>query len=93
MRSVIATLITLVILNGRVGQAQPLPDTLRLRYEAVAQRIIKAALADSSAFERLAYLVDTFGPRFSGTPQLERAIDWVLEAMRGMAWKTSGAIR
>lgn len=82
MRSVVATLITLVILNGRVGQAQPLPDTLRLRYEAIAQRIIKAALADSSAFERLAYLVDTFGPRFSGTPQLERAIDWVLEAMR-----------
>ncbi|AEN73397.1 peptidase M28 [Rhodothermus marinus SG0.5JP17-172] len=82
MRSVIATLITLVILSGGIGQAQPLPDTLRLRYEAVAQRILKTALADSSAFERLAYLVDTFGPRFSGTPQLERAIDWVLEAMR-----------
>ncbi|WP_397547768.1 M28 family metallopeptidase [Rhodothermus marinus] len=82
MRSVIAILITLVILSSGVGQAQPLPDTVLARHEAIAQRIIDAALADSSAFERLAYLVDTFGPRFSGTPQLEQAIDWVLEAMR-----------
>ncbi len=82
MKSVIATLITLVVLTAGTAPAQPLPDTLRARYEAIAQRIIDAALADSSAFARLSYLVDTFGPRFSGTPQLERAIDWVLEAMR-----------
>ncbi|MDQ7041493.1 MAG: M28 family metallopeptidase [Rhodothermus sp.] len=79
MKSVIAMLILLV---GSPIQAQLLPDTLWKRYEAVAQRIVAAALADSSAFERLAYLVDTFGPRFSGTPQLERAIDWILESMR-----------
>ncbi len=79
MRSVIAIVILLV---GSSTQAQLLPDTLWERYEAAAQHIITAALADSSAFERLAYLVDTFGPRFSGTSQLERAIDWILESMR-----------
>ncbi len=82
MISVIATLSALILLSTGVAPAQLLPDTLQARYQAVAQRIVEAALADSSAFERLAYLVDTFGPRFSGTSQLERAIDWVLEMMQ-----------
>ena len=30
---------------------------------------------------RLAYLTDTFGPRFSGSKNLELAIDWILEEM------------
>ncbi|SHK48553.1 M28 family metallopeptidase [Rhodothermus profundi] len=79
MRSFITALV--FVISG-LAQAQTLSDTLWNRYEAIAQRIIETALADSSAFERLAYLVDTFGPRFSGTPQLERAIDWILETMR-----------
>ena len=32
-------------------------------------------------FERLAYLTDTFGPRFSGSRALEDAIDWILAEM------------
>ena len=59
-------------------QAQS-PDST---YERIAERIISAATADSSAYERLAYLCDTFGHRFSGSESLERAIDWVLEEMR-----------
>jgi hypothetical protein len=31
----------------------------------------------SIVFERVAYVADTFGPRFSGTPGLERAIDYI----------------
>ena len=58
-------------------QAQDLTQT----YKPIADRLIQAALADSSAFERLAYLVDTFGARFSGTPNLEAAIDWILQEM------------
>jgi carboxypeptidase Q len=47
-----------------------------------AERLISAALADTLAWSRLATLVDTFGPRFSGTESLERAIDWILAEMR-----------
>ncbi|MFQ6674176.1 MAG: M20/M25/M40 family metallo-hydrolase, partial [Fidelibacterota bacterium] len=50
-------------------------------YEDAANRFISAALADSFAYGRLAYLTDTFGSRFSGTQNLEDAIDWVLEEM------------
>ncbi|OGU07865.1 MAG: carboxypeptidase [Gemmatimonadetes bacterium RBG_16_66_8] len=52
------------------------------RYHAAADRIITAALSDSSAYRRLAELADRFGPRFSGTDNLERALDWILEEMR-----------
>ena len=51
-------------------------------YRDEADRIIAAALDDSAAYERLARLVDDFGPRFSGTPNLEHAIDWILEEMK-----------
>ncbi|HSJ10213.1 MAG TPA: M28 family metallopeptidase [Longimicrobiales bacterium] len=51
-------------------------------YRAAADRIIDAALADSSAFERLTLLTDRFGHRFSGSESLERALDWIMDEMR-----------
>jgi carboxypeptidase Q len=53
------------------------------QYGNVANQIIRAALQDSSAFERLSELVDRFGHRLSGSDNLERAIDWILDEMRG----------
>ena len=51
------------------------------KYETSANRLIEAALKDTSGFERLAEMCDTFGPRFSGTDNLEKAIDWILSEM------------
>jgi len=51
-------------------------------YRATADQIIDAALADNAAWNRLARLTDTFGPRFSGSENLELAIDWILEEMK-----------
>lgn len=50
-------------------------------YRDVADLIIDGALADSFAYERLSVLVDRFGHRFSGSENLERALDWILEEM------------
>jgi carboxypeptidase Q len=50
-------------------------------YREVAQRLIDAALADSAAYERLTELTDRFGHRFSGSENLERALDWILKGM------------
>jgi carboxypeptidase Q len=52
------------------------------RYRAQADRLIDAALADSTAYKRVGYIVDNFGPRFSGTPALEASIDWIIDEMR-----------
>ena len=51
-------------------------------YQPVADKLIKAATATDFAHKRLAELCDTFGPRFSGTTNLEAAIDWVLAQMK-----------
>src|SRR5688572_1092912 len=51
-------------------------------YRAAADRLIDAAMRDSAAWNRIAELTDTFGPRVSGSTALERAIDWTLARMR-----------
>jgi carboxypeptidase Q len=60
--------------------AQSAADIARMR--PAAQRIVRAALADSGPYTRLAELVDGFGHRLSGSASLERAIDWVLAEMQ-----------
>jgi carboxypeptidase Q len=50
-------------------------------YRQTADRIIAAALADSSAWNRLAEMADSYGPRLSGSANLEQAIDWMLAQM------------
>jgi carboxypeptidase Q len=51
-------------------------------YQAVADSLIAAATGDSAAYTRLGLLVDTFGPRLSGSAALESAIDWILKEMK-----------
>ncbi len=56
-------------------------DAMAPYRDAVAQ-IQTAALADSTAYGRIAYVADTFGHRLSGTAALEATIDWAIETMR-----------
>ncbi len=52
------------------------------RYKSVAERIIAEAMRDSAAWNRIALLTETHGHRLSGSPALERAIDWMLVKMK-----------
>lgn len=52
------------------------------KYAAVAEKLIKEATNNRFAYDRLAELCDTFGPRFSGSTNLEAAIDWTLAEMK-----------
>ena len=74
----LAPLVALVFLALPL-RAQPDPSA---PYAEAAARIVEAALADSAAYDRTAYVADTFGPRFTGSDALEAAIDWILDAMR-----------
>jgi carboxypeptidase Q len=51
-------------------------------YRAAVGRLQAAALADSAAYARAAYIGDTFGHRLSGSASLEAALDWILAEMR-----------
>lgn len=44
--------------------------------------IIAATLSDSTAYKRLGYMCDVFGPRFTGTKNLESAIKWIIKEMK-----------
>jgi carboxypeptidase Q len=57
-------------------------QSISAQYSDAAERLIRAATQDSSTYHRLAELTDNFGPRLSGSDNLERAIDWILAQMR-----------
>lgn len=51
-------------------------------YQDAASRLVGAALASDEAWQRLAYIGDTFGNRLSGSPNLEAAIHWAVGEMK-----------
>ena len=50
-------------------------------YREASARLIGEAVGSDIAWQRLAYLTDTFGPRLSGSPNLDAAIKWAVDAM------------
>src|SRR5687767_1384350 len=68
----------LLLLFATTSSAQSIEGT----YSDAANRIMAAAVRDSSAYNRIAELTDRFGHRFSGNESLERAIDWMLAEMK-----------
>jgi carboxypeptidase Q len=48
----------------------------------VPATLIDAVTNSDFAYQRLARLCDTFGPRFSGSTNLEAALDWILAQMK-----------
>lgn len=57
-------------------------QSLSARYRDAANRIIAESMKDSAAWNRIAVLTETFGHRFSGSPSLEDAIDWIIARMK-----------
>jgi len=52
------------------------------QYREPAARLIGEAMGSTFAWQRLSVLTDTIGNRLSGTPALERAIQWAAEEMK-----------
>ena len=82
----LAVLVVLVCVSF-LGGTRPLTAQSALAssmapYREPAARLIGAALADSSAWQRLAELTDTFGHRLAGSKALEDAIAWAVAEMK-----------
>ncbi|HEU5056387.1 MAG TPA: M20/M25/M40 family metallo-hydrolase [Kofleriaceae bacterium] len=58
--------------------ATPIAD----QYREVAARIIAAAEKDEDGWKKLAHLTDRIGHRLSGSPALDRAIEWAIAALK-----------
>lgn len=61
-------------------QEAPNPYSAQLLSEL--KRIQQAALASDYAYRQVAYLSNNIGPRLSGSPQAERAVEYVAAEMR-----------
>ncbi len=53
-------------------------QVIKQKYSDISFSITAKALSDSTAFNRLAYMCDVFGPRLSGSRNLEKATDWII---------------
>lgn len=61
--------------------AQGRPEWLA-PFQENADKLMKAAMADQFAWNRLAELTDTYGQRLTGSDNLNRAITWAVETMK-----------
>jgi carboxypeptidase Q len=83
MRSIIVLGIVLINSILAFGQtATPTPELYSATTIANMRRLMQAALASDYAYRQTAYLSNNIGPRLSGSPQAERAVQYVAEEMR-----------
>ncbi len=51
-------------------------------YRSISRQIVAESQSNDFAWQRLAEVTDTYGPRLSGSEGLEKAIDWAVGAMQ-----------
>ena len=51
------------------------------KFQKNGNLIIDKAMSDSEGYDRLGEMLDTFGPRFSGSTNLEKALEWIIDEM------------
>ena len=51
------------------------------KHKKNADLIINRAIADSQGYDRLGEMLDTFGPRLSGSSNLEKTLEWIIDEM------------
>lgn len=56
-------------------------ESLIDKYTPVADKIFETVHQDTLAWERLAYMCDTFGPRLTGSEGLEKSLLWLEDLM------------
>lgn len=82
MKFIFILLISVFVSGLNILKAETGDINLDSKYSGIVKRIIQEAMKDSSAWERLAYMCDTFGARLSGSENLEQALDWIFEEMK-----------
>ena len=75
----------LVLISTIAGFAQtpaPTPELYSAKTTQDMRSIMQAALASDYAYRQTAYLSNNIGPRLSGSPQAERAVEYVAAELR-----------
>jgi hypothetical protein len=72
---------------GHAYDLAPVTDDTRANANAIIGSLLPSSGVtpdNSVAWSRLAYICDSFGPRFSGSAALEAALDWVRDTARNV---------
>ena len=77
----------LILLPLLLWSASVFAADLPKQYTDTANRLIHSATNSPFAFKRLETLCDTFGPLFTGSANLENAIDWCMKEMKKDGFK------
>ena len=77
----------LILLPLLLWSASVFAADLPKQYTDTANRLIHSATNSPFGFKRLETLCDTFGPRFTGSANLENAIDWCMKEMKEDGFK------
>ena len=81
-RHLIAACVVALTLCGNPTVARGQAPAWLDQYREPAARLIGEATGDTFAWRRLATLTDSIGHRLSGSPQLEKAIEWAVSEMK-----------
>lgn len=83
MRPILTAVIGLILVATATSQtAAPTPRLYSERTLSDLRKIQKAALQSDYALSRTAYLTNNIGPRLTGSPQAQRAVEYVADEMR-----------
>jgi len=67
--------------DGEIAAESSAPS-LSETYRPAARRIITATLAGNDAWNKMEQLCDGIGHRLTGSPQLQRAVEWAVEVLK-----------
>jgi hypothetical protein len=68
-------------LNAMIGGGKSAWSDEQLK---TMEQLRDAAMKSDYAYEELRHLTDNIGPRLSGSPQAQKAVDWVADEMRSL---------
>jgi carboxypeptidase Q len=78
----VAAAVFVLVAGHNVSQLHGQTPAWVNQYREPAARLIGEATGDTFAWRRLALLTDTIGHRLSGSPELERAVEWAVGEMK-----------
>jgi carboxypeptidase Q len=86
MKLILTFFFSLATVHAALGQqTAPTPVLYSEKTLNELQAIQHAALAGDYALKQTAYLSNNIGPRLTGSPQAERAVEYVADEMRKLA--------
>ena len=82
IKNVLLIGISVLFCSHYVATAEVISADMQNKYAATVKMILNEAIKDSSSWNKMAFMCDSYGPRLSGSDNLTKAIIWIEEQMK-----------